>query len=135
MKGYMQNMMENKFYKVSHDGGTLVTGMFFNPITMEEKSEVLRDYEYSDCRRDNDELYYMEIDEEVKRIWKHHHGAILEGDVVEVVKGRKIPIGYIGTVRKIYPYHDRYGRWVADYVYFTDGQKTNIDNCILKIAY
>jgi hypothetical protein len=26
-------MFENRFYKVSHTGGTYVTGMFFNPIT------------------------------------------------------------------------------------------------------
>lgn len=121
-------MLENKFYKVSHHGGTLITGDFFNPITGEEKHEVLRDYEYSDCSRDNDELYYMQINEEVRRIWQHKHGAILQGDIVEVFKGRKIPIGYIGKIKAIKPFYDRYNRWQANYIYFEDGQKTNINN-------
>ena len=47
--------------------------------------------------------------------WKHHNGEILFGDEVKVVKGRKVPIGTIANVKAIYPYHDRYGRWVCDY--------------------
>ncbi len=120
------------FYKVAENGGTYVTGTFYNPETGVVKHAVLRDYDYADGSRDNDELYYMPINEEVRVLWLHSMGRILVGDVVEVVKGKKMPIGYIGRVEAIKPYKDRYGRKVADYVYFEDGQRTNIDNCKLK---
>lgn len=120
------------FYKVAENGGTYVTGVFYNPETGEVKRELLRDYDYADGSRDNDELYYMPINEEVRILWLHSMGRILVGDVVEVVKGRKIPIGTIGKVKDIRPYKDRYGRRVADYVYFEDGTRTNIDNCKLR---
>lgn len=123
--------MENKFYKVEQSGGTFVTGTFFNPVTKEEKREVLRDYDYADCSRDNDELYFLPIDKEVQKVWMHHHGQIVAGDTVEVVKGRKLPIGYKGIVKEIKPFRDKYGRTQCHYAYFTDGSKTNIDNCKL----
>lgn len=126
--------LENKFYKVSHNSGSFVTGDFFNPVTKEHRTEVLRDYDYSDCSRDNDKLYYMEVDEDVKRIWLHYNGKILKGDTVEVVKGRKLPIGYVGIVKEIKPFYDRYHRLQAYYIYFADGQKTNINNCMLIAA-
>ena len=122
---------ENKFYKVSHEGGMFVTGTFYNPVTKEEKEEVLRDYDYADGSRDNDELYYMDIDEEARKAWKHHHGAILIGDKAKVVKGRTIEHGFIGTVKDKKRYTDRYGRFLAWYLYFTDGRKINEANCRL----
>ncbi len=124
-------MFENKFYKVSHTGGTYVTGMFYTPITKEEKNEVLRDYDYSDCSRDNDELYYMDINEEVRAEWLHNRGVILVGDNAKVIKGRTIEHGFVGTVKAIHDFKDRYGRWIATYLYFTDGRKINKDNCEL----
>lgn len=119
------------FHKVSHEGGTYVTGMFYNPETGEEISVLLRDYDYADCSRDNDELYYMPIDEEVRVLWLHKHGIICEGDTVKVVKGRKIPIGTVAKVVKIKAYYDKYHRWCADYAYLDNGMKTNVDNCEL----
>ena len=120
------------FFKVAENGGTYVTGVFYNPETGMVKHELLRDYDYADGSRDNDELYYMPINEEARTLWLHSMGRILVGDVVEVYKGRKVPVGTVGRVKDIKPYKDRYGRTVADYVYFEDGQKTNIDNCRLK---
>ena len=119
---------ENKFYKVSHVGGTFVTGTFYNPVTKEEKTEVLRDYDYADCSRDNDELYYMDIDEDVRKEWHHKHGIVYVGDKVEVIKGRTIEHGFIGVVKDKKRYTDRYGRFIAWYLYFTDGRKINEDN-------
>ena len=124
-------MFENRFYKVSHTGGTYVTGMFFNPVTGEEKSELLRDYDYSDCSRDNDELYYMPIDEEVRTAWLHTRGVILVRDQAKVVKSRTIEHGFVGTIRAIHDFTDRYGRTQATYLYFTDGRKINKNNCEL----
>ena len=123
--------MENRFYKVTHEGGTLVTGMFFNPVTKEEDYRVLRDYEYEDCSRDNDEWYKMPIDEEAFREWKHHHGEILQGDKAKVIKGRTIEHGFIDTVKNIHKLKDKYGRYIATYIYFNDGRKINIKNCEL----
>lgn len=120
------------FFKVAESGGTYVTGIFYNPTTNTVRRELLRDYDYADGSRDNDELYYMPINEEARTLWLHSMGRILVGDVVEVYKGRKVPVGTVGRVKDIKPFKDRYGRTVADYVYFEDGQRTNIENCRLK---
>ena len=40
-------------------GGSYVTAEFYNPTTGETRSECVRDYDYGDCSRDNDELYNM----------------------------------------------------------------------------
>lgn len=123
--------MENKYYKVSHEGSTFVTGYFYNPITKESKRLVLRDYDYDDCNRDNDELYYMPINEEVRKIWLHDNGVIQIGDTVKVVKGRKIAIGTIAKVVSFSEWKDRYGKAQCTYVNLDNGQRTNVCNCEL----
>lgn len=123
--------MENRFYKVGENGGTYVVGYFYNPITGEEKHECIRDYDYADGSRDNNELYYMPIDEDIRRLWLHSHGRILAGDTVEVFKGRTLEHGTILKVKDIKPYKDCYGRTKANYIYSTDGRRINIDNCRL----
>ena len=127
----MNELIAKGFRKVSHEGGIYVSGVFFNPITNEVTSRRLRDYDYADGSRDDDELYYMPIDEEALKAYRRFCGVISVGDTVEVIKGRKVPIGTIATVKAIHDYRDCYGRWVATYAYFTDGQKTNVDNCKL----
>jgi hypothetical protein len=124
-------MLENKFYKVAQGGYSFITATYFNPVTKEYKSVVARDYDYADCSRDNDEVYYEEINEEARRAWLHFNGEILVGDTIEVIKGRTLPHGFIGTVRKVCDFKDRYGRYVATYAYFEEGGKINIDNCKL----
>lgn len=121
--------MENKFYKVNQSGGTYIVALFVNPITWEHYTQCVRDYDYSDCSRDNDELYYMPIDEEVANAWRKHIGIVGAGDVVRVVKGRKIPIGTIAKVERVFDYKDRYGRVVNTYAVFEDGSKTSVYNC------
>ena len=49
------------FFKVKQDGGTFICATFFNPVTKEEFSECVRDYDYSDYSRDNDDLYYHQM--------------------------------------------------------------------------
>ena len=116
-------------------GGTYVTALFWNPDTKETKSVCVRDYDYADCSRDNDELYHMAINEEMRKSYyayvAHSVGRAVEGDLVEVYKGRKVPKGTRGIVVNIKAITDRYGRWVADYVYLDNGYKTNMDNCKL----
>ena len=125
----MENL--NGFYKVAQDGGTYVVATFYNPVTNESISKCVRDYDYADCSRDNDELYYMDIDNEARIKWLHSKGVILVGDVVEVVKGRKIPVGTVARVTDKKPYKDRYGRTQAIYLYFDNGMRTNEENCKL----
>lgn len=122
------------FYKVAQSGGTFITATFYNPETDEEITTCVRDYDYMDRSRDNDDLYDMPIlDEEnpVFRKYAHKHGRFLKGDTVFVFKGRKVPIGYSGKVARVKEIRDRYRRWVADYIVFEDGQQTNVNNCIL----
>lgn len=123
--------MENKYYKVSHEGSTFVTGYFYNPITKESKRLVLRDYDYDDGSRDNDELYYMPINEEARKIWLHDNGVIQIGDTVKVVKGRKIAIGTIAKVVSFSEWKDRYGKAQCIFVHLDNGQRTNVCNCEL----
>lgn len=117
--------------KVNEKGGTLVVATFFDPETKEETTEVVRDYDYSDGSRDNDELYYMPIDEEARKAWRHYHGVISAGDEVKVVKGKKVKVGTIAKVLNIREIKDRYGRWVANYAVLDNGQQTNTANCEL----
>lgn len=124
-------MLKNEFYKVDQGAGTYIVATFFNPTTGESYRKCVRDYDYADCSRDNDELYYMPINEEARRAYRHSLGHILEGDEVEVVKGLKVKIGTTGTVKRIRAVYDHYGRWVADYAVLEDGQSTNITNCKL----
>jgi len=119
------------FYKVDQSGGCFITAIFYNPETKETISECVRDYDYADCSRDNDELYYMKINEEVRKQYLHDNGVILVGDTVKVVKGRKVPIGTIAKITDKKPYKDRYGRTQAMYVYFDNGMRTNENNCVL----
>lgn len=119
------------YYKVNETGGTYVVATFFNPETGHEFSKCVRDYDYSDGSRDDDELYNMPIDEEARAEWQHRHGVIFEGDTVMVFKGRKVPVGTVATVVRTRSVYDRYGRYVCRYADLDNGMSTNTDNCIL----
>lgn len=113
--------------KIAQDGGTFVTGKFWNSQLKEAVCLVLRDYEYNG-ERDNDYLYYMQVDPEAIRDYKRFKGIVQDGDTVKVIKGRTLPKGFTGTVKEIYPVNDRYGRLVAYYARFTTGEKINVAN-------
>ena len=118
------------FKKVSQSGGSYVQATFYNMDSKDEFTMCVRDYDYSDGSRDDDELYYMEIDEEARVDWLHKHGQILKGDQVKVIKGRKVKVGTIAKVVGKREIKDQYGRWVADYVILDNGQQTNVTNCV-----
>ena len=119
------------FYKVSEQGGSFVTATFFNPVTEEYYTKCVRDYDYADGSRDDDEAYFMQIDETARKAWLKKWGIIEEGDVVEVFKGRKVPIGTVAKVTKIYDWKDCYGRVQATYAVLDNGMKTSVYNCRL----
>ena len=118
--------LENRWYKVAQGGYSFITATLFNPVTLESKHEIARDYD--EPRNDNDTIYYMPIDEDALRAWRSHNGVVQVGDRVRVSKGRKYPVGTEFEVREIYPMSDKYGRWVANYAYFVGGGKCNVDN-------
>lgn len=125
-----EEMRQAGFGKIHQDtSGNFITAQFYNPATKEHLSECVRDYDYEDCSRDNAELYHMPIDTEVLRQWNIDNGIIFVGAVVEVFKGRKVPVGTIATVEEIKPWHDRYGRWQCNYAYLSNGMRTNTNNC------
>lgn len=122
------------YFKVKQSRGSLVTATFYNPETCDEISEAMRDYDYSDCSRDNDDLYYMKVDERVSRLWRHRNGEILVNDIARVAKGHKLPIGKTGRVKEIKPIYNKYHRFVCSYIYFEDGSRTDYANCVLEQA-
>ena len=128
----MENLkIENGWRKIKQNGGSFVTALLYNIMTGEEENITVRDYDYEDCRNDCDYWYNASIDEEALKAYNRKHGIIQAGERVMVVSGRKIPRGYVGTVERVYPVYDRFHRWVADYCRFADGQKTNVNNCVL----
>lgn len=116
------------FYKVKQEGGCYVTATMFNPVTGEEKTICVRDYDYADGSRDNDVIYDMEIDEAARIAWLHHHGEILTGDTVKVMRGRKVKVGTVAKVVDIQPYKNYYGQVVTVYAHLDTGERTSIDN-------
>ena len=131
------------FYKVTEEGGTYVVSYFYNPETNEYFSACTRDYDYADGSRDNDELYYMPIDKEVRRVYLRHLGNILIGDKIIIFKGRKM-LGEVKTVadeREYIPPHcegwsnrHAYAVW---YFQFTDGTSVAQKNCkaLVELEY
>ena len=119
------------FYKIGQSLTGYVVAYFYNPVTKEHRSKCVRDWDYADESRDIPELYHMAVNKEVRRQYRKDNGIISVGDTVKVVKGRKIPVGTVAVVQEIKPWHDRYGRRQATYLYFTDGTRTNINNCVL----
>ena len=121
-------MLENRFYKVSHNGGMFVTGVIFNPVTKEH--ELLKLADFDDDRIGVCSEWYDEpIDEEAARAWSRHLGIVSVGDTVEVYRGRKIPVGTVAKVARLQNWRDVYGRLQTVYAVFTDGRRTSVDNC------
>ena len=119
------------FYKVAEDNGGVCVGTFWNPETKESFSKITWDIDrpYINDDEEIEILRYLPINREVRSAWLHYNGIIQVNDVVEVVKGRKVPIGTIAKVIDKKPYKDRYGRTQAIYLYFDNGMKTNENNC------
>lgn len=119
------------FYKIGQSLTSYVVAYFYNPVTKEHRSKCVRDWDYADESRDIPELYHMAVNEDVLSQYRHDNGEICKGDTIKVVKGRKIPKGTVAVVKEIKPWYDRYGRYQATYLHFTDGTRTNVNNCVL----
>lgn len=65
-----------------------------------------------------------------KRMGKNGYYAE-PGDVIEIVKGRKHPIGSRFVVKESYTYYDRYQRPQAFYWITETGERVIKDNCVI----
>lgn len=67
--------------------------------------------------------------EEYKDFYRERN-FIFMGDEVEIIRGRKIPIGEHKIVEKFFTYNvaETYGHQQTKYVVFADGTKTDIKN-------
>ena len=121
------------FYKVAENNGGVCVGTFYNPDTKEVFTKITWDIDrpYINDDEEIEILRYLPIDEKMRWQWLHESGVIQKGDQIKVVKGRKVPIGTVATVKEIKPFYDRYRRWQADYLYLDNGMKTNINNCVV----
>ncbi len=80
--------------------------------------------EYSDLKN-----YHIASNSEVKEYWQKK-GYLYSGDQVEIIKGRKIPIGEIKTIHN-FIHRDiigTYGRKKYINVMFVDGTECSINN-------
>ena len=124
--------LKNEFYRVSNTGGSYDVATFFNPITKEEFSRCI--YDYDDVRVQQEEAEYREIpfSEKVRRIWLHHKGIIQVGDLVKINRGRKFKGKQKRVVKKLV-YKYVWGDVI--YLVFEDGTKVAQDNCDLIKEY
>ena len=79
---------------------------------------------------EHSDVDYNMANEQEQKDFARRLGYVFEGDAVEIVKGRGLPIGEHKIVKDTYRYTvaNTYGRCFTDYLVFTDGTKTNIDN-------
>ena len=73
--------------------------------------------------------YERATEEEYKDFYRERN-YLFVGDEVEIIKGRKIPIGEHKIVEDFYTYQvpGTYGHKQTEYIIFTDGSKTDIVN-------
>ena len=122
----------NGFYKVETSGFSLTSATFFNPITKESFSKIVWDNDDDRVKEENEDLYYLPICERAKQLWLNHNGVIQTGDMVKIVKGRKM----VGEVKKVVRFYEwekvgSYGNIGTTYCVFDDDTKVNINNCEL----
>lgn len=68
--------------------------------------------------------------EEEKLNYAHKIGFARVGDKVEIVSGRKLPIGAIKEIKSFSTYYvpNTFKKVSTEYVHFTDGTKTSVHN-------
>jgi hypothetical protein len=141
MKGLNDFLEEYKDYKkIMHTGGSLARCTLYNPNTQKTVDFIVDDYEYQygdgfiNQEFDLKTLEYirrMQIDSEALKHYKNHVlKEITEGSKIEVVRGKKYPIGLQGIVKKLYTYivPNTYNKVKVQYAILDTGEKINIKN-------
>jgi hypothetical protein len=129
------------YKKIMHTCGSLIRCTLYNPNTKKAVNFIVDDceYPYGDGLINHDYdlqtlehiRYNMPIDSEaLKHYKKHVLKEITEGSKVEVIKGKKYPIGLQGAVKKLYTYivPNTYGKVRAQYAILETGEKINVKN-------
>lgn len=128
------------YKKIMHTGGSLIRCTLYNPNTKKVVDFIVDDFEYSYgdglINRDYDlqtleYIRHMQIDQEALKHYKIHVlKEITEGAKVEVIKGKKYPIGLQGTVKKLYTYivPNTCGKVQVQYAILETGEKINVKN-------
>lgn len=142
-----QYMTKDGFFKIKTDNTcrySTIHETFYNPVINEIREQFVHGLDDYELNRMYEGLYNMPYctdlqviayyEKEDRKI-KHKNGVLLNGDTVKIIKGRKIPVGTLKTFKEIQVWKDKYGRNQTYYAIFTDGTKTNIDNCILEKAF
>lgn len=141
MKNLDDFLSEYKDYKkIVHTGGSLVRCTLYNPLTKEVANFIVDDYEYQYgdglINQEFDletleHIRYMQIDPEALKHYRHHVLKEIDvGSEVEVIKGRKYPIGLRGTVKKLYEYvvPNTYNKVKVQYAVLDTGERINVKN-------
>lgn len=141
MKGLNDFLDNYKDYKkIMHTGGSLIRCTLYNPNIQKTVNFIVDDYEYNygdgliNQEFDLGTLEYircMQIDPEALKHYKNHVlKEITEGSKVEVVRGKKYPIGLQGTVKKLYTYvvPNTYNKVKVQYAILDTGEKINVKN-------
>jgi len=129
------------YKKIMHTGGSLIRCTLYNPNTKKVVDFIVDDFEYSygdglishdyDLQTLEYIRYNMPIDQEALKHYKIHVlKEITEGAKVEVIKGKKYPIGLQGTVKELYTYivPNTYSKVQVQYAILETGEKINVKN-------
>ena len=141
----------NGFVKVSKDYSARIWFVsLWNPQTKESKTVACEDTDYDTPTMGMvsseydaatriwmlDRMPYFGGSKDVRKAyddWKYAENVkanhIMVGMTVEVVKGRKYPIGTTGVVKGFSSYRDQYGREHTRYVVTEDGKRIPQQNC------
>lgn len=129
------------YKKIMHTGGSLIRCTLYNPNTKKVVDFIVDDFEYSygdglinhdyDLQTLEYIRYNMPIDQEALKHYKIHVlKEITEGAKVEVIKGKKYPIGLQGTVKELFTYivPNTYNKVEVQYAVLDTGEKINVKN-------
>jgi len=132
--------MYSDYKKIVHTGGSLVRCTLYNPNTQKTIDFIVDDYEYQygdgliNQEFDLETLEHirrMQIDPEALKHYRYHVLKEIDvGSVVEVVRGRKYPIGLRGTVKKLYEHvvPNTYNKVKVQYAVLDTGERINVKN-------
>lgn len=112
------------------------------PINWEGYKVLFSDGEIKVINSLDEIIEYERANTEEYKDFYRERNFIFVGDEVEIIKGRKLPIGEHKIVEDFYIYKvpDTYGHKQTEYIIFADGTKTDIVNvknvkCKMTLAH
>lgn len=134
-----ENKMLEGYHKINDACNiSLNTVYMYNPITKDLKHIITddKDYPYGEGALLNreyttaelDNLWRMPIDKEVLKQYNLDNNIPFVGAKIEVIKGRKYPIGTQDIIIKLYDYKDKFNRFICRYAETENGLKISTQN-------